>query len=212
MRQFYPIKTIGPTIPSMYLDKRLKEDTNYNLNLFKPNQEISCIKWLDTKPKGSVVYASFGSLSDVKQEQMEEIAWGIISSNFNFLWVVRDSEKIKLPKDLSRRLLLSSSSKDENNNKGLVVGWCPQLEVLNHESVGCFVTHCGWNSTLEALSLGVPMVTLPLWVDQTTNAKYISDVWNVGVRVRARVGDIVTREEVEMRIKEVMDGEEKEKS
>uniref|UniRef100_A0A6N2LMP5 Anthocyanidin 3-O-glucosyltransferase n=1 Tax=Salix viminalis TaxID=40686 RepID=A0A6N2LMP5_SALVM len=69
------------------------------------------------------------------------------------------------------------------------------------------MTHCGWNSTLEALSLGVPMVAMPQWTDQPTNAKYIADVWQVGVRVKANEKGIVTKEEVEGCIREVMEGE-----
>ena len=57
------------------------------------------------------------------------------------------------------------------------------MDGLSHPAVGCFFTHCGWNSMVEALSLGVPMVAMPLWTDQTTNAKLIEDLWKVGVRV-----------------------------
>ncbi|CBI24721.3 unnamed protein product, partial [Vitis vinifera] len=161
-----PIKTIGPTIPSMYLDRRIDDDEDYGLSLFKPNAD-ACITWLDTKDTVSVVYVSFGSLASLGEEQMEELAWGLKRSNSQFLWVVRELEKKKLP----------SNFVEETSEKGLVVSWCPQLEVLAHKAVGCFMTHCGWNSTLEALSLGVPMVAMPQWTDQTTNAKFIEDVW-----------------------------------
>ncbi|MCL7046238.1 hypothetical protein MKW94_015463 [Papaver nudicaule] len=129
---------------------------------------------------------------------MEEIAWGIRNSNYNFLWVVRASEEDKLPKNFV----------EETSEKGLVTRWCRQLEVLAHKAVGCFVTHCGWNSTLEGVSLGVPMVAMPQWTDQTTNAKCIEDVWRVGIR--ARTDDdkgMVDRQKVEESIKEVMEGE-----
>ncbi|KAG5567164.1 hypothetical protein RHGRI_002654 [Rhododendron griersonianum] len=108
-------------------------------------------------------------------EQFEEIAWGLEETNYSFLWVVRDSERSKLPEklvDLARA------------EKGLLVTWSPQLKVLAHESVGCFVTHCGFNSILETLSLGVPVVAVPQWTDQRTNAKYVEEVWGVGVRGR----------------------------
>ncbi|KAJ6366650.1 hypothetical protein OIU77_003101 [Salix suchowensis] len=85
----------------------------------------------------------------------------------------------------------------ESSGKGVIVSWSPQLDVLAHRSVGCFITHCGWNSTLEALSLGVPMVAMPHWTDQPTNAKCIADVWQVGVRVKPNEKGIVTKEEVE---------------
>ena len=190
-----PVKTIGPTIPSMYLDKRLQDDKDYGLSLFKPSN--TCMTWLDSKETGSVVYVSFGSLAALEKEQMEEIAWGLKRSNCYFLWSVRESESGKLPSNFS----------DETSEKGLVVSWSPQLEVLAHKSVGCFMTHCGWNSTLEALSLGVPMVAMPQWLDQTTNAKFVADVWQVGVRTGANERGIVTQEEIEVCIREVMEGE-----
>ncbi|OVA10655.1 UDP-glucuronosyl/UDP-glucosyltransferase [Macleaya cordata] len=190
---------IGPTVPSMYLDKRVEGDNDYGLHLFTPNSE-TCMKWLDTKEVGSVVYVSFGSLASLGEDQMEEIAWGLRRSNFYFLWVVRASEENKLP----------SNFVEEISEKGLVVRWCRQLEVLAHQAVGCFVTHCGWNSTLEGLSLGVPMVAMQQWVDQTTNAKFIEDVWRVGVRAKVDEKGMVRREEVEVCIREVMEGERRE--
>ncbi|KAK2977645.1 hypothetical protein RJ640_012482 [Escallonia rubra] len=155
MASQWPTKTVGPTIPSMYLDKRLEDDKDYGLSLFKPGDEV-CIKWLDTKETGSVVYVSFGSLANLGEDQMEELACGLKQSNRYFLWVVRASEESKLPTNFAT----------EASEKGLVVNWCPQLKVLAHPAMGCFMTHCGWNSTLEALSLGVPMLAVPQWTDQ----------------------------------------------
>ena len=192
----WPVKTIGPTIPSMYLDKRLEDDKEYGLHLFKPDGD-ACMKWLDTKETGSVVYTSFGSLASLGEEQMEELTWGLKDSNYHFLWVVRETEQKKLPANFI----------EETTEKGMVVSWCPQLEVLAHKAIGCFMTHCGWNSTLEALSLGVPVVAMPQWTDQTTNAKFIMDVWKVGVRIKLDEKDIATKEEIVMCISEVMEGE-----
>ncbi|KAF7146045.1 hypothetical protein RHSIM_Rhsim04G0101700 [Rhododendron simsii] len=93
------IKTIGPTIPSVYLDKQLEDDKYYGLSLFHPSTE-ACMKWLDTKEKSSVVYASFGSMATVGGSQMEELAMGLKNSNENFLWVVRASEESKLPSNI----------------------------------------------------------------------------------------------------------------
>ncbi|XP_062010520.1 mogroside IE synthase-like [Rosa rugosa] len=195
--QDWPVKTIGPTIPSSFLDKRLGDEKDYSLSLFKPDHVETCMKWLDSKETGSVVYVSFGSLANLTKEQMEELAWGLNNSNYHFLWVIKESEKQKLPINFF----------EEISEKGLVVSWCSQLRVLAHKAVGCFVTHCGWNSTLEALSLGVPMVTLPQFADQTTNAKFVADVWKVGVRVKLNEKGFITKEELEMRVKQVMDKE-----
>ncbi|KAI5656467.1 hypothetical protein M9H77_25260 [Catharanthus roseus] len=196
MTQILPVMAIGPTIPSMYLDKRLKEDNAYGMNMFQPMTD-ACITWLNQRSEESVVYVSFGSLAALNAEQMEELAWGLRSSNKHFLWVVRKSEENKLPKGFL----------EEKTEKGLVVSWCPQLQVLAHKSIGCFLTHCGWNSTLEALSLGVPMVTMPHWSDQSTNSKFVMDVWRTGIKAQSDGNGIVRRDEIEKCIRQVMEGE-----
>lgn len=134
MSRYWRVKAIGPTIPSMYLDKRLQEDKEYGLSIFKPITD-SCINWLNKQQPRSVVYVSFGSMAQLTNEQTEELAEALTTSGKYFLWVVRSSEESKLPSNFSE---MSKASE-----KGLVVSWCPQLEVLAHESVGCFVTHCG---------------------------------------------------------------------
>lgn len=196
MRSQWPIKTIGPTIPSMYLDKRLEDDKEYGLSFFKPETD-ACLQWLEAKESNSVVYISMGSLASLGVEHIEEIAKGLLKTNKYFLWVVRASEEGKLPPNF----------KNEVSEKGLVVNWCPQLAVLAHQAIGCFVTHCGWNSTLEAISSGVPLVAMPQWTDQPTNAKYIAEVWRIGVRLKVDDKGVVTRDELEACIREVMEGE-----
>ncbi|XP_034219052.1 UDP-glycosyltransferase 74G1-like [Prunus dulcis] len=196
MATFLPLKTIGPTIPSHYLDKRLEDDKQYGVSLFNTNND-ACMKWLNEQPKGSVAYVAFGSAAQLGVEQMEELAWGLRRSKSKFLWVVREAEAAKLPKGFV----------EETSEKGLVVSWCPQLEVLANEAVGCFISHCGWNSTLEAFSLGVPVVALPQWTDQSTNAKFIMDVWKIGVKALADEKGVVRQEEVEHCISEIMEGE-----
>ncbi|KAI3927253.1 hypothetical protein MKX01_036615 [Papaver californicum] len=146
---------IGPTIPSMYLDNRVERDKDYGLHLYTSDTN-ACNNWLASKEASSVVYVSFGSLASMGEDQMEEIAWGLRNCNYHFLWVVRSSEESKLP----------SKFIEETTGKGLVVSWCQQTVVLAHEAVGCFVTHCGWNSTLEGMCLGVPMVAMQQKVDQ----------------------------------------------
>ncbi|KAI4354080.1 hypothetical protein L6164_002980 [Bauhinia variegata] len=113
-------------------------------------------------------------MATLNEEQMGEIACALRDGDCCFLWVVRTTEDCKLPKYFVK-----------NSEKGLIVPWCPQLQVLAHEAVGCFVTHCRWNSTIEALSLGVPIVAIPQWTDQTTKAKYIMDVLKMGLRAPA---------------------------
>lgn len=197
MTKLSPLITIGPTIPSKYLDNRLVNEAEYGFDLFYSEPSEHTMNWLNNKPKGSVIYVSFGSMTCLSEAQMSEIAFGLKGSGHYFLWVVRESEEAKLPKHL----------RDETAEKGLLVKWSPQVEVLANSAVGCFFTHCGWNSTVEALSLGVPMVGMPQWTDQTTDAKFVEDVWKVGIRVRVDENGIVGRKEVEDCIRQVMEGE-----
>ncbi|KAL7145667.1 hypothetical protein ABFS83_07G101800 [Erythranthe nasuta] len=175
MTKVCPMLTIGPTLPSFYLDNRIENDDKYDVNLFQSDPSQTILDWLNTKPPKSVVYIAFGSMGNLPKAQMEEIAWGLNNTNFDFLWVIRVSDKEeKLPESFVRA----------SSERALFAHWSPQLEVLSNEAIGCFFSHGGWNSTTEALSLGVPMVVMPQWTDQTTDAKLVQDVWGVGIRVR----------------------------
>lgn len=196
MSGLWSVAMIGPMVPSAYLDQQIEGDTVYGASLWKPTND-ECLGWLETKPPKSVVYISFGSMAEIPVKQVEEIAWGLKESDYHFIWVVKESESGKLPINFLNSM----------NETGLVVTWCNQLEVLAHKAVGCFVTHCGWNSILEGLSLGVPMVGMPQRVDQPTNAKFVEDVWRAGVRAQKDEEGIVTRKELEKCIKEIMVGE-----
>ncbi|KAE8726079.1 UDP-glycosyltransferase 74B1 [Hibiscus syriacus] len=194
--ELWRAKMIGPMVPSAYLDERIKGDRSYGSSLWKPLSE-ECMEWLETKPSKSVVYISFGSMVSLTEEEMEEIAGGLKESNLHYLWIVRKSEQKKLPKWFL----------DLNKEKGMVVTWCNQLEMLSHPAVGCFVTHCGWNSTLEGLSLGVPMIGVPKWADQLTDAKFVEEIWGIGVRAKEDEEGVVRKEELIKCFKEVMEGE-----
>ncbi|KAK7307197.1 hypothetical protein VNO77_40033 [Canavalia gladiata] len=144
-----------------------------------------------------MVYMSFGSMVSLTAEQMEEVAWGLKESGVSFLWVLRESEQSKLP----------NGYRDLVKDKGLIVTWCNQLELLAHQATGCFVTHCGWNSTLETLSLGVPVVCLPQWTDQLPDAKYLEEIWKVGVWPKEDEKGVVRKQEFVKSLKIVMEGE-----
>ncbi|XP_040383441.1 UDP-glucosyltransferase UGT13248-like [Oryza brachyantha] len=199
MASAWRAKTIGPTVPAAYLgDGRMPDDTKYGFHLFDLTT-APCMAWLDAHPPRSVVFVSFGSLSNLDPAEMREVALGLLDAGRPFLWVVRSSESHKLPAGYDAACAAAH---------GLVVSWCPQLEVLAHAAVGCFLTHCGWNSTAEALVAGVPMVALPQWTDQPMNAKYVESVWRAGVRVRPAAAEgLARREEVAGGIEEVMRGE-----
>jgi UDP:flavonoid glycosyltransferase YjiC (YdhE family) len=202
MKSTAPIRTVGPLIPSAFLDGQSPRDTDSVPHMWKT---VNCMDWLNTKQPASVVYVSFGSLAVLSKEQTHEIALGLKASGYSFIWVIRpSSSKGEIHSDED----LPEGFQNESSEQGLVVPWCPQLEVLSHASVGAFMTHCGWNSTLEGLSLGVPMLAVPLWSDQTTNSFYIAERWKTGLRLSKRSEDgLVGKDEVEKGIRTVMESE-----
>ncbi|KAH7859311.1 hypothetical protein Vadar_034457 [Vaccinium darrowii] len=184
---------VGPLIPSALLDEKDPSDTSFGGDLFKDSKAY--IDWLNTNASESVIYIAFGSMSAIAKPQIEEIARGLLECGRPFLWVVRASEEEKL------------SCKERLEQRGMIVPWCSQVEVLSHPSVGCFVTHCGWNSCLESLVSGIPVVAFPQWSDQVTNGKLMEDVWKTGVRVRANEEGIVESGEIKRCIEVVMGGD-----
>ncbi|XP_062105089.1 phloretin 4'-O-glucosyltransferase-like [Humulus lupulus] len=149
---------IGPLISSTFLEEN-KDACGCGSDYY--------IDWLNTKPKTTVVYVSFGSISVLSKQQMEEMARGLLEFGRPFLWVIRENSDLDEKGDDDDEL----SCREELEKLGMIVPRCSQMEVLSNESVGCFVTHCGWNSTLESLASGVPMVAFPQWTDQGTNPK-----------------------------------------
>ncbi|KAK9286767.1 hypothetical protein L1049_015171 [Liquidambar formosana] len=151
--------------------------------------EHSCLSWLNSKEPNSVLYISFGSVARLAPQQLLEIAYGLKESDHPFIWVVGKilkssgidgggggEEENWLPDGFEKRMMES--------NKGLIIrGWAPQLLILEHPATGGFMTHCGWNSTTEGVSAGVPMITWPLGAEQFFNEKLITDVLRIGVKV-----------------------------
>ena len=138
-------------------------DNNYKLiglNLWK--EEERCIEWLDKREPNSVVYVNFGSVTVMTSNQLIEFAWGLANSKQAFLWIIRS--------DLVRgdSAVLPPEFLEENKERGLLANWCSQ-EVLSHPSTGGFLTHSGWNSTLESVCGGVPMISWPFFAEQQTN-------------------------------------------
>ncbi|KAL5731261.1 hypothetical protein ACHQM5_004009 [Ranunculus cassubicifolius] len=151
-------------------------------------EDRSCISWLDKQAPASVVYISFGSIASVDEAQLVEIALGIANSEQSFLWVLRPGLVVTSNKDEDRDIdltkLLPQKFKDMmeiHTGRGCIVKWAPQQEVLAHPAVGGFWTHSGWNSTLESICEGVPMLCYPCFTDQIMNARYVVEVWRVGL-------------------------------
>ncbi|XP_062190521.1 DIMBOA UDP-glucosyltransferase BX8-like [Phragmites australis] len=161
-----------------------------------------CLDWLDAHPPRSVLYVSLGSVACVDRNVFEEMACGLASSGVPFLWVVRPGsvrgvgEEVPLPP-------LPDGVNEEVRNRGKIVKWAPQREVLAHNAIGAFWTHCGWNSTLESVCEGVPMLAQPCFADQMVNARYVTHEWGVGLEV----GEVIERERVAKAVTKLMVGE-----
>ncbi|PWA37974.1 UDP-glycosyltransferase 85A8 [Artemisia annua] len=185
--------TIGPLhMMQQYVDDdRLK---HIGSNLWK--EDVSCISWLDTKDPGSVVYVNFGSITVMTKEQLIEFGWGLANSQKDFLWITRPDivggDEAMMPPEFVL----------ETKGRGMVTSWCPQEEVMKHPAIGGFLTHCGWNSTIESISNGVPMTCWPFFAEQQTNCRYLCIEWGIGMEIDTNV----KREEVEAQVREMMDG------
>ncbi|KAL6845432.1 hypothetical protein ACP4OV_024927 [Aristida adscensionis] len=180
LRVHLPVVTVGPLFES-----EKNDDAGHD----------KCTAWLDAHAPRSVVYVAFGSLVKPSRDEMAVVAEGLAATGRPFLWVVRGDSRDLLPDDA----LVAAAS---DRGKGKVVPWCNQRRVLSHRAIGCFVTHCGWNSTTETLAAGVPVVAYPAWSDQRTNAAFLADVYGVGVRLPTPP----TREALRRCVEEVTSG------
>ncbi|XP_060210502.1 beta-D-glucosyl crocetin beta-1,6-glucosyltransferase-like [Lycium barbarum] len=162
--------------------------------------DMDLIDWLGKKDEHSTVYVSFGSEYFLTKEDMEEIAYGLELSNINFIWVVRfpKGEEVKLEEALPQGFL------ERIENRGRVVsGWAPQPRILSHPSTGGFVSHCGWNSVMESIDFGVPIIPMPMHLDQPFNARLMVEL-GVAVEIDRDAEGKVHREEVAQVIKSVI--------
>lgn len=162
--------------------------------------ESDCGHWLNTMPNGSVLYVSFGSYAHVTKHDLLEIAYGLSESKIRFLWVLRpdivsSDDNNPLPDDFMTEI----------GKRGMVVPWCNQTQVLSHPAIGGFLTHCGWNSSLESIWSEVPLLCFPLLTDQFTNRKLLVDDWKIGINLCDQVR--ITRVEVLKKIKILMNQE-----
>ncbi|KAL4595003.1 hypothetical protein ACB092_12G059900 [Castanea dentata] len=186
-----PIFCIGPLISSSNQDGDAHE----------------CLNWLNSQPSRSVVFLCFGSMGLFSAKQLKEMAVGLENSGQRFLWVVRNPPPDK-EKEPNLDELLPKGFLERTKDKGFVVKqWAPQAEVLSHESVGGFVTHCGWNSVLEAISVGVPMVAWPLYAEQRLNRVFLVEEMKVALGLKEMEDGLVSAEELEKRVRELFESE-----
>ncbi|KAG6533768.1 UDP-glycosyltransferase 13-like [Zingiber officinale] len=175
----------------------------------KDETKAKCLAWLDAQPRDSVVFLCFGSMGSFSVEQLKKMAVGLERSRQRFLWVVRVPKDPPTPtSELDLDVLLPEGFFERTKQRGMVAkSWAPQVEVLNHESVGCFVSHCGWNSTLEAISAGVAIVAWPLYAEQRMNKVFLVEQMKLAVVMDGYDKDMVEAEEVEAKVRWVMESE-----
>ncbi|KAJ4966611.1 hypothetical protein NE237_018460 [Protea cynaroides] len=189
-----PVYTIGPL--HLLLDQ-IKDDSLKSIgsNLWK--EESGCLEWLDSREPNSVVYVNFGSVTVITPHQLVDFAWGLANSEQSFLWIIRP--------DLvaGDSAILPSEFVSQTKERGMLKSWCPQEQVLSHPAIGGFLTHCGWNSTLESICGGVPMVCWPFFADQHTNCKYSCTHWGIGIEI----DNNFKRDEVGRLLRELIEGD-----
>ncbi|KAL1535967.1 hydroquinone glucosyltransferase [Salvia divinorum] len=175
-----------------------------------------CYKWLDDQPSGSVLYVSFGSGGTLSHDQIIELASGLEISEQRFLWVLRlpnnaisNATYFNVSNSGDPLAYLPEGFLERTKGRGLVVPfWAPQAQILAHESTGAFLTHCGWNSILESVTNGVPMIAWPLYAEQKMNAVIVQEDAKVALRARPGENDIVDRVQITNLVKGLMEGEE----
>nr|ACD03260.1 UDP-glycosyltransferase UGT75E2 [Avena strigosa] len=189
MRQHLDVFAVGPVMGSSAVAR---------IHLFHHAgaDKKRYMEWLGAQPEISVVYISFGSVWTYSKQQMEEIMHGLRQCGRPYLLVVRKDDR---QEDVS-----SCLDDVVREGRGMVVEWCDQPAVLSHPSVGCFLTHCGWNSTLEAMAMGVPVVAAPSMLDQPTNAFLIEGEWKAGVRGECNGEGVFTGAELARCVEMVM--------
>ncbi|KDO49691.1 hypothetical protein CISIN_1g042970mg [Citrus sinensis] len=176
-----------------------------------------CLTWLDSQQPSSVVYVCLGSICNLTSSQLIELGLGLEASKKPFIWVTRVGNKL----EELEKWLVEENFEERIKGRGLLIrGWVPQVMILSHPAVGGFLTHCGWNSSLEGISAGVQMLTWPLFGDQFCNEKLIVEVLRIGVSVgvevplkfgeEEKIGVLVKKDDVETAINILMDdGEER---
>lgn len=164
-------------------------------------QDPTIMNWLDQQSPSSVIYVAFGSFRTMCQTQFQELALGLELSNRPFIWAAQpdftQGNSNEYPKGFEDRV----------GSRGKMVGWVPQKKILSHSSVACFISHCGWNSTMESVSNGVPILCWPHFADQFLNKSYVCDVWNVGIEFEKDERGMITRHEIRDKIEMLLNDE-----
>ncbi|XP_055835300.1 zeatin O-xylosyltransferase-like [Solanum dulcamara] len=185
---------IGPSLPIATIN----DDDDQN-NMIHRHE---CLKWLDKQEPNSVILVSFGTTTSLSTDQIKELAIGLEKSQQKFIWIVSDvllkeGEQVQIPKGYEDRV----------QGRGVVVkDWAPQLEILRHSATGGFLSHCGWNSILECVTMGVPLATWPMVFDHPRIAVLVTNVLKIGIQVKdwERRDELITSTTIETAIRKLM--------
>lgn len=193
------IRTLCPKIYSIgplhaLLNTKLSHKTESLNNLWEVDRR--CLEWLDNQRPGSVIYVSFGSITVMGNRELMEFWHGLVNSGRNFLWAIRP----ELVKGKNGEIEIPAELEEGTKQRGCLVGWAPQEKVLSHEAVGAFLTHSGWNSTLESIVAEKPMICWSYAFDQQVNSRFVSNVWKLGLDMK----DLCDRETVAKMVNDVM--------
>ncbi|KAL3632499.1 hypothetical protein CASFOL_025483 [Castilleja foliolosa] len=170
-----------------------------------------CLEWLDIQSPGSVLYVSFGTSISLSEDESREIALGLEQSKKKFIWVLRDADRSDIFNREAREIGLPDGFEERVRGNGIVVrDWAPQMDILAHKSTGGFMSHCGWNSCVESLIMGVPILSWPMHSDQPLNAIFMTDVLKTGLVVRewAARGELVEASVIKDVVERLMGSEE----
>ncbi|KAG6636304.1 UDP-glycosyltransferase 89A2-like [Carya illinoinensis] len=214
-----PVWGVGPLLPQQYWQssRSLLHDREIRTNRRSNVTEDEVMKWLESKPRASVLYISFGSEVGPTMEEYRHLADALEASSRPFIWVIQpgagrsgpppqllgnrpgsEEEEGYFPRGLDERV----------GDRGLIIrGWAPQLLILSHPSTGGFLSHCGWNSTVEAIGRGVPFLVWPIRGDQYYNAKLVVAHLKVGYMVSDDLSEPINKEDIGKGIEKLMGDE-----
>lgn len=199
-----PVWSIGPILPPAVFDY-----TGIDLGIISSRGKAAdisveeCSRWLDSRMPQSVVFVCLGSQFFLDAKQIRALAAGLEASEQAFVWAIRCQQTE--PTDMA----LPEGFDERTRERGLIIwGWAPQLFILSHPCVGAFLNHCGWNSTLESLSMGVPMITWPMFGDQPFNSTLLVERLGVGIRICVDMNTVPDEEEVKRAVTMLLADEE----
>ena len=159
-------------------------------------EDTTCLEWLDQQLPQSVVYVSFGSMAVMDPNQFNELALGLDLLDKPFIWVVRPSN--------DNNVSINEYPHEFHGSRGKIVGWAPQKKILNHPALACFISHCGWNSTVEGVSGGIPFLCWPFAKDQHVNKSYVCDVWKIGLGLDKDENGIISKGEIRKKVEKLL--------